>query len=483
MGPARRVIAITHVDEPLLFFWRIRRGDQVQRACEKVRELRSITPVVLCCALLFAGCRGDGDALCPSPELSAEPQTIPDGVAETRVYVRVEGFSGFEAQTMLTAESGAFADPRASETTFACAHDVTGPVEICVDAEYTKADESSEGAEIDATASYVRRPHAYLPDPATCSETKCIEVICPENGNTCPVVSTLTVEPEVLEAGETATITVAATDPDSSPDRLVTAFTARHGTISNASETRAHYTCDPEVGGIVEICVTASDGDTNCDVERCTSVRCPGEPLENTCPIIESVSANPVEIPDGQFQTLVSVEASDPDDYPVPLRNEWTAGSGVFADRFADETVFTCGASGPVQICVRANDGDPSCSSPRCLTVQCPGNIRANFCPELFVINSIPRTIPAGQTSTRVETRAQDTDRIPSPVTLTLNSLWGSFENTENLQEPFDVVAQNAIYNCDRPGIVEVCVDATDGACTKTLCDTIICPDDVPTAP
>jgi hypothetical protein len=29
---------------------------------------------------------------------------------------------------------------------------------------------------------------------------------------------------------------------------------------------------------------------------------------------------------------------------------------------------------------------------------------------------------------------------------------------------------------CDRPGRVEICVDATDGACTKTLCDNVICP-------
>ena len=90
---------------------------------------------------------------------------------------------------------------------------------------------------------------------------------------------------------------------------------------------------------------------------------------------------------------------------------------------------------------------------------------------------------PEGETSTRVETRGQDTDGLPMPLTLTLNALWGSFENTENIQEPFNVVAQNATYICDRPGPVEVCVDATDGACTKTLCDNLICPDDIPNPP
>jgi hypothetical protein len=101
----------------------------------------------------------------------------------------------------------------------------------------------------------------------------------------------------------------------------------------------------------------------------------------------------------------------------------------------------------------------------------------------LFVINGVPRIIPEGETSTRVETRGQDTDGLPVPLVLTLNALWGSFENTINIPEPNNVVAQNATYVCDRPGDVEVCVDATDGACVKTLCDNIVCPDDIPVPP
>jgi hypothetical protein len=75
-------------------------------------------------------------------------------------------------------------------------------------------------------------------------------------------------------------------------------------------------------------------------------------------------------------------------------------------------------------------------------------------------------------------------------LTLTLSSLWGSFENAQNqmceegdpdcVQSP-NVVFQDATYICDRPGEVEVCVDATDGACVKTLCDFIMCPSDIPT--
>ena len=117
------------------------------------------------------------------------------------------------------------------------------------------------------------------------------------------------------------------------------------------------------------------------------------------------------------------------------------------------------------------------------MTLQCPSEIPPNVCPQLFVINSIPRVIPEGQSSTLVETRGQDTDGLPLPLALTLSALWGSLENTDNIQEPLNVVAQNATYICDRPGPVEVCVDATDGACTKTLCDYIVCPDDIATPP
>jgi len=101
----------------------------------------------------------------------------------------------------------------------------------------------------------------------------------------------------------------------------------------------------------------------------------------------------------------------------------------------------------------------------------------------LFVINTIPSQIPPGETQTRVETRGQDTDGVPIPLVLKLSALWGSFDNTENLSQPNNVVVQDANYICDRPGWSELCVDATDGACTKTLCTQVLCPNDIPTPP
>ncbi len=439
-------------------------------------------------AIVIAGC-SNNSIPCPVATLDADPLVIPDGLSETTLSVHVrdplDGSEIYRVITEITSFTGSIEDPFARMTTYACASDAVGPVEICVNAQYLTGDDDddddgSEVAGVVGRREYIKPSHVRIQDPIDCSETRCIEVTCPAERNECPEVSSLTVEPEVLEEGGTATIRVVASDPDMNPEELTTTLTARYGTIADPTAAETTYMCDPNVGGAIEICVVASDGDSSCDQERCTTVRCPGDPLENTCPIIESLTADPTRIETGDTTSTITVVANDPDDFPVPLRTELTSEEGVFDDRFASETTFTCGRSGRERICVRANDGDPMCNVTSCTNVTCPSDIPANLCPQLFVINSIPRVIPDGETSTMVETRAQDTDGLPFPLTLTLNALWGTFENTENMSAPNNVVFQNATYICDRPGRVELCVDATDGACTKTLCDNITCPDTIP---
>jgi len=437
-----------------------------------------LVSVAFLCAFIVAGCRNEAPT-CPVGTPTVDPVRIPDGSNQAAVQVSVSdplSRNGLTVVTEVTADIGSIADPSAVETTYTCPFDFAGEAEICVTTTY----QSNEDASLVAFGEKLRGPNVYLDDPLECSTTRCVVVTCPEVKNVCPAVSSLTVEPAELNEGQVATVEVVASDPDDNPEALVTTLSAKYGKIGDPTATSTTYECDPEIGGIVEICVVASDGDAGCDVERCTGVRCPGEPLENTCPIIESVSADPVEIPVGETMSTVRADAYDPDEFPEPLlRIEWSAQTGVFDDRFASETTFTCGASGPVEICARANDGDPECNVRSCLTVQCPSEIPENVCPQLFVINGTPRVIPEGETSTLVQTRAQDLDGVPIPLTLTLDALWGSFEDTDNIQQPFNVVEQNATYICDRPGLVEVCVDATDGACTKTLCDSLVCPDDI----
>ena len=216
------------------------------------------------------------------------------------------------------------------------------------------------------------------------------------------------------------------------------------------------------------------------DTERCTTVLCPGEPRFNTCPVISSFTADPMVIGLGQTTASVVVDVSDPDQFPMPLRTELRSDTGVFENRFMTDTTFRCGDSGAVEMCVGAFDGDEECDQERCITVQCPSDIPANLCPMLFVLNAVPSSIPEGQTSTLVQSRGQDTDFLPIPLVLTMRALWGTITNDENMQLPTNVVAQDATYTCDRPGEVEICVDATDGACEKTLCIEVECPADIP---
>lgn len=196
----------------------------------------------------------------------------------------------------------------------------------------------------------------------------------------------------------------------------------------------------------------------------------------NACPVIADLTATPSVIPMNQTQSTVEVDAFDPDAVnPDPLVTTLSASTGTFQDRHASTTLYTCGAPGSAEICVQATDGDRDCDAEQCITVECPNDIPVNFCPELFIINAIPSTIRPGQTSTNIQTRAQDGDG-PLPLLLTLSALRGSFENTDNIQEGNGVVAQDATYVCGRSGLIEICVDASDGACVKTLCTDVTCP-------
>ncbi len=475
--------------------------------------LRRITTAPLWCALLpliLTGCP-IGAPQCPEATVTFDPPVIPPGVSETTVIVDVTDPRpelGLEVITELSSIGGAIADPFARGTTFACAFDVSGPVEVCATATYVGGDGDAsvpdggmpeggmpeagvstvpQSQDVGASYQYLGKPHIVLSSPVQCSETRCTTIICPEDKNECPEVSSLTVEPMDAREGGTATITVVADDPDKNPEALVTTITAANGTVTDPNANETTYTCDPAVGGFIQICVVASDGDSSCDDERCTTVQCPGVPLENTCPVIEDFTARPMTVPENQSTTAVRVDVVDPDEFPEALITELSSPTGVFADRFATETTFTCGKKGPVDLRVDVSDGDEACDKTRSIRVNCPSTIPDNFCLELFNINFILSTIPPGETTAEVQTRARDRDDQPLPVTLTLRAPWGSFENTETgrceVVIPLECPApyfQNATYICDRPGEVEICVDATDGACQKTQCDEVECPDDIP---
>jgi len=442
-----------------------------------MQMVRANNPAILlaCCAALLFGCERSSESFCPAPTVELDPEVIPAGDNDTAVTVRIDNpnpGNGREVLTELYANSGTFEDPYARQTTYGCAHDVSGEVEICVDATYGPPIGPAPGAGEEAIAAaidYLRAPTAYFTRPEDCLETGCATVVCPGKKNQCPVIRDLQVDPEAIPAGQSALVQVDAEDPDDNPAPLVTTLRAASGAFGDRNARETTYTCDPTIGGAVEICVDASDGDESCDVSRCITVQCPGPAPENVCPVIGDLIARPQVIPPDERQSVIEVDAFDPDAVnPEPLVTTLSASSGTFEDRNANLTVYTCGAPGPAEVCVKASDGDRDCDKERCITVQCPSTVPDNLCPKLFVVNAIPSNlIPDGKDSAEIQVRAQDSDGGPLPLVTTLSAIRGSFD---------DVHASDTIYHCARAGDVEICADATDGACVKTLCMDVFCP-------
>ncbi len=437
---------------------------------------------MLVAALFCIGCDSNGNSSCPAPTVTVDPETIPDGENTTSVSVQVHDPNpnlGRPVGTTLTAETGVFGDVHALETTYSCAHDVTGPVEICVEAIYEAPTDSAssaplnEGELVGGKVEYLRRPHTFFFDVDDCRQSDCTVVECPGRKNVCPAIEELKATPQVIPDGSTSSmITVRASDPDSNPQPLSTMLIATRGSFQDANALDALYTCESGVGGPVEICVVASDGDPSCDQEECILVQCPGPLPENICPIIKELSATPVVVPPNEKTTTVEVQASDPDGKPLPLETILSAPTGIFGDRYAMVTEYTCGTPGPVEISVLATDGDEDCDKTRSITVQCPSTIPINLCPSLYVINAIPSTIAPGDTGTEIQTRAQDLDNGPLPFVIELNTLYGSFSEFEEVSN-----GVNAYYTCDRPGLIEICADVNDGACYESRCIDVTCPE------
>ena len=227
------------------------------------------------CALLTAGCRSE-PPICPSGTVIADPQVIPEGSNETSLFVELYNPSpenGLEVVTELSSLTGTIDDPFARATTYACAFDVAGEVEVCVTTTY--ADPEGGAASSIEVRPKRRGPNVYIVAPTDCSTTECTAIVCPEAKNLCPEVSSLTIDPDTLEEEEIADVIVVAEDPDDNPERLTTTLTARHGTIADPNASQTTYACDPDVGGIIPICVDASDG--ACVKTLCTNVTCPDD--------------------------------------------------------------------------------------------------------------------------------------------------------------------------------------------------------------
>lgn len=190
-----------------------------------------------------------------------------------------------------------------------------------------------------------------------------------------------------------------------------------------------------------------------------------GDP--KSCPVISEFVASPSVVPSGATQSTISFDVVDPEMSPEPLQTRLSATTGTFDDPTARSTSYTCGAPGTAEITVKVTDGDPDCDAEQTIPIQCPSDIPVNICPNLFTVNAIPSDIPPGQDSTEVQTRAEDPDGGPLPLVTTFYAFRGTFD---------DPNAKDTVYHCESSGLQEICVDASDGACVKTLCTDVRCP-------
>lgn len=121
-------------------------------------------------------------------------------------------------------------------------------------------------------------------------------------GNTCPRLIWMNAVPSVFGPGDLpiALVEVSSFDPNGTcgsncdpqscdfsvippvctpgpdPGHFTTfSTTSGEGTFGDPLATSTTYTCDPAFPGPTEICVTASDGDIECDQIRCTTIECP----------------------------------------------------------------------------------------------------------------------------------------------------------------------------------------------------------------
>jgi hypothetical protein len=269
--------------------------------------------------------------------------------------------------TTLTAESGTFEDPDASETTFTCDPFAEGPVRICVEARFVsdEADGAGEvasvtGEGIAAATEYLRRPHAVLENPDGCVQTECINVECPQN--LCPVIEEFQLVQDMTLPE--ANILVVASDPDGRPLELVTTLDATSGYFEDLHASVTTYMCDEFGVEDVELCVTASDGDEECDQTECGTVNC------NACPFLHSLSPIPSNIPPGQNSSEIQVRAEDIDNYPGPFVLTLTASRGTFDDPHAWNTFFRCDGPGSVDVCAEVDD--QLCKKSLCVKINCP---------------------------------------------------------------------------------------------------------------
>jgi hypothetical protein len=144
----------------------------------------------------------------------------------------------------------------------------------------------------------------------------------------------------------------------------------------------------PGKGYTIAVTGTASDGASTCQGEvmfdvttnmnaasittlqiplTCTGLAAVSATV-NICPIVDGLSALPLQVTVGGSITLVAA-AHDPDGAPGPLAASWTADGGTLSNLSTTGATFTCTAPGTFNVGVTITDG--ACSDTSTLAVVC----------------------------------------------------------------------------------------------------------------
>jgi hypothetical protein len=220
--------------------------------------------------------------------------------------------------------------------------------------------------------------------------------------NACPNIDSISSSPPV---GNVIALHSVVTDSDGLPQPLSLTWTASSGVLSDATIANPTLTCT--TAGIVDLTLTASDGDPNpaCADHFALEVLCPAVQAQdggaqdggatsedagdetgsilviiggddaraaNVCPAIDVAFGDPAVGNTVQLHTIAHDSDND------PLTYSWTTAAGTLDDPSLSDPVLTCPTPAPpggfVSLTVTVSDGDPTpgCDDSFGVIVICP---------------------------------------------------------------------------------------------------------------
>ena len=213
-----------------------------------------------------------------------------------------------------------------------------------------------------------------------------------DKANQDPSISDLSADPETVIAGDTATLSCVASDPDG--DTLSYAWTCSGGDITGTVSTVTYTALD--VGGSYTIGVTVSDGNGGTADESITVVV-----VVNNAPVISGVTANPTMVVGGD-NADITCDVIDPD-FDV-LSYSWSCTGGSISGSGNAVSWTAPSADGNYSITATVSDGKGGTDS-QSVTVT----VSTNHAPVISSVVPSPATVYASGSSA-VTCTATDAD-------------------------------------------------------------------------